>query len=126
VVKAFLAAARGGDFGALMALLDPDVMLRGDATVVRMGAAAQARGADVVAARFSGGARVLRLALIDGLPGLVWFQGGQLRVAFGFTVAGGKITEVDMIADQDTLDQLDVVPLRQDGRPARATRGSPR
>jgi RNA polymerase sigma-70 factor, ECF subfamily len=98
IVEAFLAASRGGDLGALIALLDPDVVLRADAEVVRMGAPPQVRGAAKVAETFAGRARTARLADLDGEPGLVWSVGGEPRVVFRFTFAGGTIVAIAMEA----------------------------
>src|SRR3954452_1382336 len=84
VVDAFLAASRGGDFAALLALLDPDVELRADATAVSYGAVAETRGAAAVAETFSGRAKAARPTLIDGAPGAVWSVGGRPRMAFTF------------------------------------------
>ena len=111
VVSAFLAASRDGDFDALVAMLDPDAVLRGDRPMVQMGAAAEVRGAAEVAGTFSGRARAARLALVDGSAGAVWAQGGEPRVVFGFTIEDGKITGIEMIADRDRLGQLDLVYL---------------
>ena len=66
MVAAFLAASRGGDFGALLALLDPGAVLVADPAAVRMGVAAEVRGAGTVAATFAGRAEAARLALVDG------------------------------------------------------------
>jgi RNA polymerase sigma factor (sigma-70 family) len=111
VVRAFLAASRNGDLGALLAMLDPDVVLRADPAAVRTGAEAETRGAQAVAATFSGRAKAAKLALIDGLAGLVWASGGRPRVVFSFTLAGGKITAIDLLGDPAVLEQLDVVTL---------------
>jgi RNA polymerase sigma factor (sigma-70 family) len=111
IVQAFLAASRNGDFGALVAALDPDVVLRADHAVVRTGADAEVRGAQAVAATFSGRARAAKLALIDGVAGAVWGMGGRPRVVFSFTIAGGKITAIDLLGDPATLGQLDLIPL---------------
>jgi RNA polymerase sigma factor (sigma-70 family) len=109
VVDAFLAASREGDFDALVALLDPDVVLRADRVVVRTGAAGEVRGAAAVAATFSGRARGARPALIDGAAGAVWAPGGQPRVVFDFTVAGGRITDIELLADPEHLALMDLV-----------------
>src|SRR2546422_4404368 len=69
IVDAFLAASRGGDFGALLALLDPDVVLRADPAAVRAGATREGRGAAAVAETLSGRARRARPAPVDGAPG---------------------------------------------------------
>ncbi|MGH2654818.1 MAG: RNA polymerase sigma factor SigJ [Actinomycetota bacterium] len=108
VVDAFLAASRGGDFEALLAVLDPDVVLRADGAAVRMGATREVRGAAAVAETFSGRARAARPALVDGVPGLVWASGGRPRVVFDFTIADGKIVEIEMVADPERLRQIDV------------------
>src|SRR2546423_493151 len=105
VVDAFLAAARGGDFQALLALLDPDIVVRADPAAVQLGAtqwgaAQEVRGATDVAATFARlRARAARPALVDGVAGAVWAQGGQPPVVFHFTIAGGKIRPHDPIAD---------------------------
>jgi RNA polymerase sigma-70 factor, ECF subfamily len=111
VVQAFLAAARDGDLGTLVAVLDPDVVVRADHAMVRTGAQPEVRGADAVAAMFFGRAKAAKVALINGVTGLVWAVGGRPRVVFSFTLTGGKITAIDLIGDPGTLGQLDVVPL---------------
>jgi DNA-directed RNA polymerase specialized sigma24 family protein len=107
VVDAFLAASRNGDFDTLLALLDPDVVLRADVAAVRMGAIGQVRGAADVASTFSGRARAVQPALLGGSIGAVWIVNGRPRMAFAFTVAGGKVIAIDMVADPDRLGQLD-------------------
>jgi RNA polymerase sigma factor (sigma-70 family) len=111
VVDAFLAASRGGDFDALLAVLDPDVVVRADHAAVQVGASKKVRGAAAVAATFSGRARAARPALVNGAAGLVWAPGGRPRVVFGFTITGGKIVEIDLIADPDRLRRLDLAIL---------------
>jgi len=121
IVGAFLAASRSGNFGALLAVLDPDVVLRADSAAVRMAAARQAvgapklapelRGAPAVAESLSGRARAAQPALIDGAPGLVWAPGGKPRAAFTFTIARHKIVRIDLIADPEYLRRLDVTLL---------------
>ena len=111
VVDAFLAASRGGDFNALLAVLDPDVVLRADYAAVQVGASKEVRGAAAVAATFSGRARAARPALVNGAVGLVWAPGGRPSVVFGFTITRGKIVEIDLIADPDRLRQLDLAIL---------------
>jgi RNA polymerase sigma-70 factor (ECF subfamily) len=73
----------------------------------------EGRGAAAVAATFSGRAAGARPALIDGAPGMMWAQGGQIRVVFDFTIVGGKIVAIEMIADPEHLAELDVVPARR-------------
>jgi RNA polymerase sigma-70 factor (ECF subfamily) len=111
VVAAFLAASRSGDLAALVALLDPDVVLGADAAAVAVGAAAEVTGAGPVAQTFAGRARAARLALVDGEPGAVWAPGGTPRVVFGFSVVGGTIVAIRLLADRETLDGLAVQPL---------------
>ena len=107
VVNAFLAASRNGDFDTLLALLDPDVVLRADFAAVRMGATGEVRGAAEVAGTFSGRARAVQPALLGGSIGAVWIVNGRPRMAFAFTVADGKVVAIDMVADPDRLGQLD-------------------
>ncbi|MGH2634903.1 MAG: RNA polymerase subunit sigma-70, partial [Actinomycetota bacterium] len=111
VVDAFLAASRSGDFDALIAALDPEVVLRADRAAVETGASREVRGAPAVAAVFSGRARVARPALVDGAVGAVWAPGGRPRVVFGFTIMRGKIVEIDLVADPERLGDLDVAIL---------------
>jgi len=119
IVDAFLAAARNGDFGALLALLDPDVVLRADRAVVaapRASLGPTTIGATAVAKTFSGRAQGAQIALVDGTVGAVWASGGKPRVVFDFTIVSGKIVAIDLLADPDQLQQLDVEIL--DDQPA--------
>jgi len=111
VVDAFLAASRGGDFGALVAALDPDVVLRADAAAVRAGASGEVHGAAEVAGTFSGRARAVRPALVNGAAGAVWMQHGQPRMVFGFTISRGRIAAIDLLADPGHIRGLDLVIL---------------
>src|SRR5205809_3982755 len=113
VVDAFLAASRGGDFAALLAVLDPDVVLRADPAAVKMGATAEVRGAADVAETFKGRAQAAQLALVNGTAGLVWAAGGRPRVVFAFTIARGKIVAIDLVADPERLRQLDLTVLNR-------------
>jgi hypothetical protein len=108
VVDAFLAASRGGDLAALLALLDPDVVVRADRAAVEAGASPEVRGAAAVADTFLGRARAARPALLNGAAGAVWAPGGQARVAFGFTITRGKIVAIELIADPARLRLLDL------------------
>jgi RNA polymerase sigma factor (sigma-70 family) len=112
IVDAFLAASRSGDFGALLAVLDPDVVLRADEAAVRTGASREVRGAAAVAQAFAGRARAAQPALVNGSPGLVWAHGGRPRVVFGFTIAGGKIRQIELVADPVRIDALDLAIVR--------------
>jgi len=111
VVDAFLAASRGGDFDTLLAVLDPDVVLRADGAAVHAGASREVRGAPAVADTFSGRARFAQPALVNGAAGAVWAPGGRPRVVFGFTITRGKIVEIDLLADPARLRQLDLAVL---------------
>jgi RNA polymerase sigma-70 factor (ECF subfamily) len=108
VIDAFLAASRNGDFDALLALLDPDVVLRADHAAVQAGALSEVRGAPAVADTFSERARFAQPALIDGAAGAVWAPSGRPRVVFRFTITHGKIVEIDLLADSTRLSQLDL------------------
>jgi RNA polymerase sigma-70 factor (ECF subfamily) len=108
IVGAFLAASRGGDFAALVAVLDPDVVLRADAAAVQVGASREVHGAADVAGTFSGRARAARPALVNGAAGAVWASRGRPRVVFAFTIKGGKIAAIDLLADPEHIRQLDL------------------
>ncbi len=123
VVAAFLAASREGDFGALLTMLDPDIVLRADDAAAQMGADAEAIGARAVAGVFSGRAKALRPALIDGAPGAVWTLRGETRVVFAFTITGGTITAIEQIADPERIARLEVTPLKAGLRTRQAQRG---
>jgi RNA polymerase sigma factor (sigma-70 family) len=114
VVAAFLAASRSGDFDALLAVLDPDVVLRADDQAVELGAAPETRGAEQVAA-FSRFARGARRALLDGAAAAVWMPGGRLRVVYDFTIGERAITAIDLIADPERLGELDLVVMPPQG-----------
>ena len=111
VVEAFLAASRQGDFAALLALLDPDVVFRADAAAVKAGAMEELRGAAVVAEGFLNRARAAQPALIDGLVGLTWAPGGHPKAVFDLTIVDGRIVAVELILDPDHINELDVVLL---------------
>ncbi|MFI5046483.1 MAG: sigma-70 family RNA polymerase sigma factor [Acidimicrobiia bacterium] len=111
VVDAFLRAARGGDFEALMRVLDPDVVLLPDAAAVSMGSLREARGATAVATALSGGARGAQLAIIDGVAGFVWAPGGQTRGVVEFTVRDETIVAINVTGDTDRIQRLDIVTI---------------
>jgi RNA polymerase sigma factor (sigma-70 family) len=112
VAAAFLAASRGGDMSALVALLDSDVTLTADAAAVPAGRPAVLHGASTVANGAIAAGRVARdsqLALVNGAVGIVFAPAGHLRIALALTVSeAGKITAIDVIADPDRLGQLHV------------------
>jgi RNA polymerase sigma-70 factor, ECF subfamily len=112
-VDAFLAAARQGDFDALVAILDPDVVLRADQGVAA-GGSREARGAATVAGQAVTWSRVdleMRRALVNGAAGLVATRNGQLFSVGAFTVRGGRIVEIDILADPERLGRLDLAIL---------------
>jgi RNA polymerase sigma-70 factor (ECF subfamily) len=111
IVNAFLAASRRGDFDALLAVLDPDVVLRADRATVAKGASGEVRGAAAVADTFSGRARAAKPALVNGAVGLVWASRGQPQIVFDITITSGKIVEIDLLSDPERLRQLDLVVL---------------
>jgi RNA polymerase sigma-70 factor (ECF subfamily) len=109
VVSAFFAAARGGDFDGLVAVLDPDVLLRADGGRARPQATALVRGAEAVAGnalRFANPAAALRPVTVNGAAGVVIFLNGQPLSVIGFTVAGGRIVEINSLNDPDRLARL--------------------
>jgi RNA polymerase sigma factor (sigma-70 family) len=113
VVAAFLAASREGDFDALLAVLDPDVVLRADSGALPPPATQEVRGAEPVAhlaAAFSQVARFSRPALVNGTPGLLTTtpRGGPYSV-MGFTISHGRIVRIDILADPERLGKLDLV-----------------
>ena len=117
VATAFLAAARGGDLSALVALLDSDVTLTADAAAAPSGRAALLRGADMVArgaVASSGRAAHSRLALVDGAVGIVFAPAGRLQVVLALTVsAASRITAIDVIADPARLRRLQLALLSE-------------
>jgi RNA polymerase sigma-70 factor (ECF subfamily) len=110
VVEAFLAAAHGGDFDGLLAVLDPDVVLRADGGGVAQ-LSRYVRGAETVATQASMWSRValtLRRALVNGTPGFVSLRDGQPFSVAAVTISGGKIVEIDILADPERLAKLDL------------------
>jgi RNA polymerase sigma factor (sigma-70 family) len=107
IVDAFLAASREGDFGALLAVLDPDVVLRADAAAVAAGAVAEVRGASAVAETFRGRARFAAAATLDGVPGAVWAPGGQVRAAFVFRFDGERVAGIEIVMDPETIASME-------------------
>jgi len=109
-VEAFMAAVRGGDLQGLMALLDPECVVRADETAAP-GMPGELRGAETLAKyalRAGQGAKVARVALVDGEPGIVVAPKGRLVRVLRFTMAGEKIAAVEVIGDPDRLRQLEV------------------
>src|SRR5215213_2940655 len=111
VVDAFLAASRDGDFDTLLAVLDPDVVLRMDGGAVRAGLSREVRGARAVAEQtltFSRLSPFVRPALVNGAADVIVAPRGRPFSVMGFTIRGGKIVEVDILADPARLSRLDV------------------
>ena len=115
IVEAFFAAARAGDFDGLIAVLDPDVVLRGDFGKRRAAAPALTRGPAAVAALAFSGARLPGAELIpvriNGSAGVIITTGGRPFSLMGFTIANGKITEIDAIVDAKRVARLAVAVL---------------
>ena len=116
VVDAFFAAARGGDFDALVAVLDPDVVLRSDGGTLRSAASAVVHGAAVVAGRaimFAQPALQVLPAIVNGGAGVVVMSAdGRLMSVMGFTVSDGAIAAIDVLVDPERLTQIDVASAR--------------
>jgi RNA polymerase sigma-70 factor (ECF subfamily) len=111
VVEAFLTAARTGNFDALLAVLDPDVVLRHDPSAVPVGASREIRGAAAVASHFAGRAQAARAALVDGSVGVVVALHGRLLGVLDLLIRGGKITAITAISDPARLRQLHLAVL---------------
>jgi RNA polymerase sigma-70 factor (ECF subfamily) len=111
VVDAFLAAARDGNFDALVALLDPDVVLHADAGAALPGVPREVRGAEAVAGQASAWSRVgltVRRALVNGAAGIVAMRDGRAFSVGAVTVSGGRIVELDFLADPERLERIDL------------------
>jgi RNA polymerase sigma factor (sigma-70 family) len=114
LISAFLAAARGGDFDALLAVLDPDIVVRSDRAAGPVGALREVRGARAVAQKaltFSPRAWFAQLALVNRAVGIVVAPRGRLFAVMVFTIRRGKIVEIDVLADRARLRQLDLAVL---------------
>jgi RNA polymerase sigma-70 factor (ECF subfamily) len=114
VVEAFFAAAHRGDIDALVAVLDPDVVLRADAPSVPAGASRELRGAVAVASQalmFRRLDLLVRPALVNGAPGAVSTRHGRAFSVLGFSVRGGRIVGIDILADPERLRTIDLAVL---------------
>ncbi len=115
VVDAFLAASREGDFDALVAVLDPDVVLHADTGALQTPGAREVHGAEAVARQallFRKSVAVsVKPALVNGAAGMVTTVDGKPFSVLGFTVSGGKIVEIDILADPERLRELDLAVL---------------
>jgi RNA polymerase sigma-70 factor (ECF subfamily) len=112
VVDAFLAASRDGDFERLLAVLDPDVVLRSDGGAARPGLVSVVHGAEAVASgalQFRRLAETATRALVNGIPGgVAWTPDGRPFAVLSATVAGGRIVSIDVLADPERLSRLDL------------------
>ena len=120
VVDAFLAASKEGRFADLLAVLDPDAVVRADPAAAAMGAEAELRGAEAVATAYNGRAQAIAPALVDGLPGAVWRYRGEIKVVFVFDVVlgdggaqggddgGDRVREVVLVADPERIARAEV------------------
>jgi len=111
VIEAFLNASRANDLSALVAVLDPDVVLRSDAAAVRLGGPSELHGADQVARMFAGRATAARVALIDGAIGAIVAPNGKLLLVLTAMVEDGRITEISAIADRAILQGYELTAL---------------
>jgi RNA polymerase sigma factor (sigma-70 family) len=114
IVDAFFAAARDSDFERLLSVLDADVVLRSDHGALQPGASIEVHGAETVANRAHAYSRidlVIRPALINGASGVVTTRNGELFSVGAFIVSGGRIVEIDFLADPERLSRLDLTAL---------------
>ncbi|GII53571.1 DNA-directed RNA polymerase sigma-70 factor [Planotetraspora thailandica] len=114
VVNAFFAAARDGDFDALVAVLDPDIVLRSDGGAARARFTVMITGARAVAAQaitFGGLSPFARPALVNGAAGVVVATNGRPLSVMAFTVTDGKIVAIDVLSDPERLSRLDLTVL---------------
>jgi RNA polymerase sigma-70 factor (ECF subfamily) len=111
IVDAFLAASRGGDFQALLAVLDPDVVFQADAAAMKLGSPAEIRGAAAVAEAFKGRAQSARPGMLDGALGIVVAPRGRLLLVLDVTIANDRIATINAIANPERLADLDIAPL---------------
>ncbi|AEI42356.1 sigma-70 family RNA polymerase sigma factor [Paenibacillus mucilaginosus] len=113
LVDAFLTASRSGDFVKLLSVLDPDVVLRQDLAFPPVAAWPLVHGAEAVAKGFAGRAQGARPILINGSVGAVVAPRGNLLFVLEFKIVEGKITEIEMIAEQSRIRQLDVAEMKE-------------
>ena len=120
VVDAFLTAARGGDYGRLLGLLAPDVVVTGDAAAVALGTPQHLAGREEVARLFDGAAKAALPVLVGDRAGAAWVHRGEPRVAFDFTVLDGLVTRIEFRAEPTVL-----AGVRNRKGPVPADRGAP-
>jgi len=117
VVDAFLLAAREGNFEGLLAVLDPQAVMRGDEAAIRLGGPRQVSGSAAVAKAFQGRAQQARFILADGAPAVLVAPNGHLLLVLGVTFCNGKIAGIEAIADPERLARL-TLSLPSEGEPA--------
>jgi RNA polymerase sigma factor (sigma-70 family) len=120
VVDAFLTAARGGDYGRLLGLLAPDVVVTGDAAAVALGTPQHIAGRQEVARLFDGAAKAALPVFVGDRAGAAWVHRGETRVAFDFTVLDGRVTRIEFRAEPAVL-----AVVRSRKGPAPVDRGAP-
>jgi len=114
MVANFLSALHSGDFEALVKLLDPEVVVRADQAAIPAGAPREIRGAQIAAQQAiasSRGAKAARLALINGVPGLIVAPGGKLFRVLTFSFAESAIAEIDVLGEPAGLAKLEIALL---------------
>jgi RNA polymerase sigma-70 factor (ECF subfamily) len=111
VVEAFIAASRNGNFEALLAILDPDVVFRADEAAMRLGSEAELRGPTAVANAFNGRAKGARPAMLDGALGIAVEAGGRTLLVLRVALKGDRIVGIEAVADRKSLEGLEVTVL---------------
>ena len=111
VAEAFLSASRTADFEGLVAVLDPDVVFHADAAATKLGGERDLKGAVAIAKAFAGRAQAARAALINDEIGVIVDPRGKLLLILSLTFEGGRIKEIEAVADRGMLDELELVPL---------------
>jgi RNA polymerase sigma factor (sigma-70 family) len=111
IVDAFLAASRNGDFEALLAVLDPEVVFRSDATAIKMGGAPELRGAEAVANTFKGRAQAAKPAVVDGAMAVAVVFGGRLRIVLELRIVDDRIAGIQAVGDADRLQGFEIAVL---------------
>jgi RNA polymerase sigma-70 factor (ECF subfamily) len=111
VAEAFLSASRSADFEGLVAVLDPDVVFRADAAAAKLAGDVDLQGAAAIAKAFAGRAQAARAALINDEIGVIVDPRGKLLLILSLTFEGGRIKEIEAVADRGMLDELELVPL---------------
>jgi RNA polymerase sigma factor (sigma-70 family) len=111
VVDAFLTASRTGDLPGLLTMLDPNVVFHADSAAMRGRPALEVRGAETVAKMYSGRAQGAGTGLLDGAVGIVVAPLGRLMMVIRVTLADGRITELDVVADPEKLREIEIAAL---------------